>query len=53
MKPNRTLSLRKEALAELAAGELESVVGGTTSMFTCQLPRCQSPQTLGTICCTI
>ena len=49
----RTLYLRKEALIELEAGELESVVGGTTSMITCQLPRCQSPATLGTICCTI
>lgn len=53
MGSNRTLRLRKEALTELAAGELESVVGGTTSMFTCQLPRCQSPLSLGTICCPV
>ena len=51
MNPSPKLRLRKEALTELADGDLEQVVGGTTSMFTCQLPRCESPRTLGTICC--
>ncbi len=48
---NRTLVLRKEALTELADGELESIVGGTTSMFTCQLPRCESPYLTRTLLC--
>ena len=51
MSPSKTLRLRKEALHELAEGDLEKVVGGTTSMFTCQLPQCESPFLTRTLLC--